>query len=265
VKILVVADIHYALPQFDWVVGAAPNYDLVIIAGDLLDTNSLVDPGTQIVVVLKYLQRLKELTRVIVCSGNHDIDAPDADGEKRASWMKAARRLKVPGDGDTLRIGDLLITICPWWDGPLTQQAIAAQLETAASLRTGKWLWVYHAPPPDSPVSWSGQRYFGDQSLGEWIGQYAPDFVLSGHVHEAPFARNGSWVDHIGSTWIFNAGQQYGPVPTTVSIDTDAMEAAWFSLEGAESVRLSEALSRPIPPLSAMPEWMARPRAASPT
>ena len=89
--------------------------------------------------------------------------------------------------------------------------------------------------------------------------------MLSGHVHEAPFARNGSWVDHIGSTWIFNAGQQYGPVPTTVSIDTDAMEAAWFSLEGAESVRLSEALSRPIPPLSAMPEWMARPRAASPT
>ena len=95
-KILVVADIHYALPQFDWVVAAAPSYDLVIIAGDLLDTNSMVDPGTQIVVVLKYLQRLKEITRVIVCSGNHDIDLADAEGEKHERRGSA---VLAQGDG----------------------------------------------------------------------------------------------------------------------------------------------------------------------
>jgi Icc-related predicted phosphoesterase len=59
VKILVVADIHYSLPQFDWLLQTAPGYDVVIIAGDLLDTNSSVDLSTQIVVVLKYLKRLR--------------------------------------------------------------------------------------------------------------------------------------------------------------------------------------------------------------
>ena len=74
-KILIVADLHYALPQFDWLVAAAPAYDLVILAGDMLDISSPVDPGTQIVVVLNYLKQLRSLTQIVVCSGNHDLDA----------------------------------------------------------------------------------------------------------------------------------------------------------------------------------------------
>ena len=89
--------------------------------------------------------------------------------------------------------------------------------------------------------------------------------MLAGHVHEAPFSRGGSWVDRIGGTWVFNAGKQTGPVPTTIAIDTVANEAAWFSLEGAEVVRLGEPLVRPVPALSAMPEWMSRPRAGGPS
>ncbi|RYE11027.1 MAG: phosphohydrolase [Hyphomicrobiales bacterium] len=257
-KILVVSDFHYALPQFDWLVGAAPAYDLVIFAGDLLDTNSLVDPGTQIVVVMKYLKRISELTRLIVCSGNHDLDAIGADGEKHAQWLGAARRLSIPVDGDTLEIGDTLITICPWWDGPLTQQAIARQFEAAAPRRKGAWLWVYHAPPSDTPIAWSGQRHFGDAALSGWIAQYRPDFVISGHVHEAPFARNGSWADRLGDSWLFNPGRQIGETPTTIAIDTSAMEAAWFSLEGAELVKLDAPLERPLAQLMALPGWMQR-------
>ena len=264
-KILIVADIHYALPQFDWLVGAAPAYDLVIVAGDLLDTNSLVDPGTQIVVVLKYLQRLRSITRLVVCSGNHDLDAPRADGEMHARWLGTVKRMGIPADGDTLFAGDLMISICAWWDGPLTQVAIAEQLTAAAVYRDGPWLWVYHAPPPDSPVSWSGQRTYGDAALNGWIARHHPDFVVSGHVHEAPFARNGSWVDRIGDTWLFNPGRQIGDIPTTIAIDTEAREAAWFSLEGAESARLDQPLLRPLSPLAAMPEWLDRPRAANPS
>lgn len=255
-KILVVSDFHYALPQFDWLVGAAPAYDLVIFAGDLLDTNSFVDPGTQIVVVLKYLKRISELTRIVVCSGNHDLDAVGGDGEKHAQWLNAVRRMAIATDGDTISIGDTLITICPWWDGPLTQQAIGKQFVTAAEQPHSLWLWVYHAPPTDSPISWSGQRHYGDAALQGWIAQYGPDVVVSGHVHEAPFARNGSWADKLGKTWLFNPGRQIGEIPTTIAIDTAAREAAWFSLEGAESVQLDAPLVRPLPPLLAMPAWM---------
>ncbi len=261
-QILVVADFHYALPQFDWLLEAAPAYDLVIIAGDLLDTNSLVDPGTQIVVVLAYLKRLRHITKLLVCSGNHDLDSTGSDGERHAGWLNAVKRMGIAADGDSQFVGDLLVTISPWWDGQRTQDGIGAQLATAAKLRDGPWLWVYHAPPPDSPVSWSGQRYFGDGALLGWVAQYQPDFVISGHVHEAPFARGGSWADRIGNTWLFNPGRQIGPVPTTIVIDTTANEAAWFSQEGAESVRLGEPLYRPIEPLTALPDWM--PRAAHP-
>ncbi|MEO6396576.1 MAG: metallophosphoesterase [Devosia sp.] len=255
-KLLVVADLHYALPQFDWLVEAAPAYDAVIIAGDLLDINSSVDIGAQIVVVLKYLKRLRDITKILVCSGNHDLDAVGPGGEKQALWMSSVKRLSIPADGDTLMLGDTLVTICAWWDGPATQAEIATELELAAQQRKGPWIWIYHAPPPDSPVSWSGQRFYGDAALIGWIARHGPDLVISGHVHEAPFARNGSWVDNMSGTWLFNGGKQVGPVPTTIAIDTDANEAAWFSQEGAESVKLNAPLTRPIPPLTAMPAWM---------
>ena len=57
-RCLVVADLHYSLPQFDWLLSAAPHFDLVIFAGDALDVGSLVDFRAQIVVVKKYLALL---------------------------------------------------------------------------------------------------------------------------------------------------------------------------------------------------------------
>lgn len=257
-KLLIVSDLHYSLPQFDWVVEQAPKYDAVIIAGDLLDIASDVDPGTQIVVVLKYLARLKLLTRVFVCSGNHDLDGVGAGGEKQALWMSSVKRLSIPADGDTLKLGDALVSVCAWWDGPATQSEIGAELEAAAQQRDGLWIWIYHAPPPQSPVSWSGERYYGDSALEGWVLHHQPDLVFCGHVHEAPFARNGSWADRIGKTWLFNAGKQIGETPTMIAVDLQAREAVWFSIEGAESIKLDAPLTRPIPALTAMPSWMPR-------
>jgi len=63
-RCLVVADLHYSLPQFDWVLAVAPHFDLVIVAGDALDIGSLVDFRAQIAVVRKYLALLSEITPV---------------------------------------------------------------------------------------------------------------------------------------------------------------------------------------------------------
>ncbi|RYD90829.1 MAG: metallophosphoesterase, partial [Sphingomonadales bacterium] len=90
-RILAVADLHYALPQFDWLIQMAPRYDLVIIAGDLLDGASLVTPAAQMVVVLKYLERLRAITPLMVCSGNHDLNHVYSTGEKYARWVPYVR------------------------------------------------------------------------------------------------------------------------------------------------------------------------------
>src|SRR2546421_416832 len=89
-RCLVVADLHYSLPQFDWLLAAAPQFDLVIFAGDALDVGSFVDFRAQILVVKKYLSLLSGITRVILCSGNHDLDERSAEGEKVSRcrpWM----------------------------------------------------------------------------------------------------------------------------------------------------------------------------------
>ena len=81
-RLLLVADLHYSLPQFDWVLNIADGFDVVVMAGDHLDLASLVDGRAQTVVVRKYFSRLRAKTRLVICSGNHDLDAKNAGGEK---------------------------------------------------------------------------------------------------------------------------------------------------------------------------------------
>jgi len=243
---LLVSDLHYTLKQLDWVDGVADRFDLVVIAGDSLDVASIVALGAQIVVVSKYLRRLTERTRVVASSGNHDLDARGSDVERVASWLAAG---KVPGvltDGDYAEIGDVSITVCRWWDGPRGRDEVGLQLARDAARRRGRWVWVYHAPPDASPVSWTGSKHYGDAELVRWIHEHRPDVVLTGHVHQSPFRQGGSWVDRIGDSWVFNAGRQPAPNPSHVILDTGARTAVWSSLAGDEIVKLDEPLTRPV-------------------
>ena len=256
-KILVVADLHYSLPQFDWLVATAPSYDAVIIAGDLLEINvhrSMWAPRSSSSSNISSACAM--LTRVLCLLGQPRPRRRRAGRGKAGALDECRQEALDPRRWRYHWLGNALVSICAWWDGPATQEEIGAELDAAAEKRQGPWIWIYHAPPPNSPVSWSGERYFGDAALNGWIARHSPNIVFSGHVHEAPFARKGSWIDRIGGTWVFNAGKQIGPVPTTIAIDTEAMEAAWFSLEGAESVKLDLPLERPLVQLSALPDWM---------
>jgi Icc-related predicted phosphoesterase len=244
-RCLVVADLHYSLPQFDWLLSAAPQFDLVIFAGDALDIFSLVDFRAQIVVVKKYLSLLSRITQVIVCSGNHDLDERNPEGEKIARWIGELRELGIACDGDSLTVGDTLFTVCPWWDGPLVKQRIEDQLRKAAAGRPQQWIWVHHAPPANSPTSWGGKRFFGDVELAQWIQSYQPAMVISGHVHQSPFIPDGSWFDRVGSTRVFNAGLQAGRPPVHIALDTDSGMAFWLAASEAQCIDLNAPLQRP--------------------
>jgi Icc-related predicted phosphoesterase len=254
-RILAVADLHYSLPQFDWLVRMAPRYDVVVIAGDLMDAQSFVTTSAQMVVLLKYLQRLRELTTLIVCSGNHDLDHKYSTGERYARWVQHARNPSVHVDGDMTMIGGIGFSTFAWWDGDIAKNAIGRQLTKESAGRPERWIWIYHAPPAKVPVSWSGNRYFGDDALTDWIAEHKPDIVLCGHVHEAPFVSGGSWVSRVGDTWVFNAGRQIGDMPTHIAIDTEVMEGAWFSIEGVQTIALGAGPAE-AQQATAMPAWM---------
>lgn len=246
-RILLVSDLHYRLPQLDWLVGAAPEFDLVVMAGDHLDISSSVSLDAQTIVVLQYISLLRASGHLAVSSGNHDLTGPDQQGEQCALWLVEARAAGVSIDGDSVLIDNTLITICPWWDGPQGRLATEALLAADAARRPQRWLWVYHWPPAESPTCWTGRKHYGDADVAEWIARYRPDMVLSGHVHQPPFRPDGAWADRIGPTWVFNAGHQIGSVPAHIEIDLEAGSATWRSMLGSETLLLKNA---EVPPRS---------------
>jgi Icc-related predicted phosphoesterase len=237
-KLLVTSDLHYRLKQFDWLVNHSHAYDAVAIVGDVLDISSMLDLDVQIDVIKKYLERISGGPTLLICSGNHDGNRKNTADEFIAPWLQDVRKRQLYVDGDNVLFGSTLITIFPWWDGPVTQGEVARQFEQASQQTFDRWLWLYHAPPDRSPTSWTGKRFFGDAVLNDWIKQYKPDIVLTGHIHQSPFKPDGSWVDRIDSTWVFNAGSYAGDIPPHIVLDLDAMQADWFSLAGNESCTL---------------------------
>jgi Icc-related predicted phosphoesterase len=238
VRLLAVTDLHYRLPAYDWLLGAAVDADVVAISGDLLDIVSPVPHEAQALVASTYLERLAERTTVLASSGNHDLDGPGPDGEQVAGWLS---RLDVPDlhtDGAGIDAGGIRWSVVPWWDGPATREQVGAQLATAAHDRPDTWVWVYHSPPAGTRLCFDGRRSFPDDALAGWIETHRPTVVLCGHIHQAPWVDGGGWYDRLGTTMVINPGKQIGAAPPHVWIDTDAGTATWTGLGETESAPL---------------------------
>jgi Icc-related predicted phosphoesterase len=255
-KFLLVSDLHYVLKHFDWVLSIASQFDAVVIAGDQIDGRSHVYMRVQIPVILKYMERLQAQTQLLVCSGNHDVNVRGGDGERIARWLEPARNSGIITDGNSFEKNGTLFTVCPWWDGPKTREHISEQLAADAEKTRQSWIWVYHGPPDNSPTSWTGKRHYGDAGLVTLIEQFQPDIVLTGHIHEAPFVDDGSWVDQIGATWIFNSGRERSPYPPHIVISVEKQTAIWCSQENTELVRLNQPLQRPPVAVTEIPGWL---------
>ncbi len=219
-RLLLVADLHYSLPQFDWVLDMAADFDVVILAGDHLDVASIVDGRAQSVVVRKYFNRLRAKTRLLSAPAT-TISIRRTRPARRWRGGSGERRTKAsPPMANPSSSMTRFSPSAPGGTVPSCGRASARSLPTpprggpsAGSGSITRRLRI--------PISWGGARYFGDVELRAWIEQYRPDIVLSGHVHQSPFIPDGSWVDRIGPTWVFNAGQQPGALPTHIVIDTE--------------------------------------------
>ncbi len=237
-RILVVSDLHYSLKQFDWLCGRAQDYDLVVIAGDMLDLGGHADLDTQIVVVEKYLHRLSAMAKVAACSGNHDLDVEEA-GERRAEWLSLLGGSTLHVDSQSFFLGDTLFSICPWWDGPESQRQVVEFIDAEARKRKIRWVWLYHAPPNQTRICLTAKGHVGDTLLPDLIKKHEPDLVFCGHVHNSPFLDGGSWRDRVNDTWVFNPGRQMSSEPAAIVLDLVRMEATWASSMDIETQALT--------------------------
>ncbi len=217
----------------------AEHFDAVVIAGDLLDIAGHLDLDSQIVIVQKYLEKLSADRPLFVCSGNHDGDIQIEAKEFVAAWLKEAKTPSIIVDGQTHQLKNRWITVLPWWDGPVTRLEMESFLEQESRQIEGKWIWLHHAPPDQSPISWTGKKDAGDPFLRGLLDKYNPDLVFCGHIHSSPFRNGGSWNDQIGQTHLFNGGRQIGDMPAHISVDLNSCQATWVSLAGMETVELS--------------------------
>jgi Icc-related predicted phosphoesterase len=238
-RLLLASDLHYRLPQYDWIARVAAGFDAVAIAGDHLHAHLPVPVEVQVSALVASMGRIAARTQLLACSGNHDLEARNVAGEKVAGWLQRLRHVAAAVDGESATIGGILFTVCPWWDGPHARAAVESQLAAAAGTRRqGRpWVWLYHAPPP-GPLAWNGRRDYGDPLLAELIARHQPSAVLCGHIHEAPFKPDGGWARRLGGTWVFNPGAQIGEQPAHIVIDFGAATAQWKSLAGVERIAL---------------------------
>jgi len=188
--------------------------------------------------VEKYLNRLCQQTRLLVCSGNHDGDARSAADESICNWLREAKTGQLFVDGDSVEIGDTLITICPWWDGPVSQAEVESLLAQDFRKPKQRWIWIHHSPPDKSPVSWAGKSTAATSA--SWTG-----FISMNPTWFSPatFTTRRSIPRVRGTTALakrgcFNPGRQIGPCPTYLVFDLDRMSVEWFSVEDQQARQL---------------------------
>src|SRR6185369_15216035 len=97
-RILLTSDLHYTLRQYDWLIGAAAGFDAVVIAGDHIDASLPVPTAVQIAALSASITAVAQQSRVLVCSGNHDLNARDDKGEKISDWLAAVRSAALAVD-----------------------------------------------------------------------------------------------------------------------------------------------------------------------
>ena len=158
-----------------------------------------------------------------------------------ARWLRSPTTTSLHLDGSSVDLGDTRFTVCPWWDGPVTREEVAAQLAAAAVDRPGALdLALPRAAGRDAAVQRRAPDASPTRSSPTGSREPQPDLVFCGHIHQAPWIDGGTWHARLGDTWVFNAGKQIGKVPPHITVDTDAGTAHWFGVFESETVSLSE-------------------------
>lgn len=234
-KVLCTADLHGNSQWFQWVIDHASKFDLVVLPGDFVNGYDKRDLSIVLVEVDEFFKKLEQVgVPVLFCSGNHD------DGIKRISnplhsWMDVLKKPnKIWGNGDigTLPINGRDILFSCHQDNEFGKDPVTRKLEEdfekAHKLTqvTGlPWIVVHHNPPDQCLVSKGNMG--GSLILRKLIERFQPDFVFSGHLHQAPLA--GDCVDHIGSTVCFNAGfRAKAESPNRLELDLRSRTGSWF-------------------------------------
>ena len=179
--LLITADLHFRIHWFRWLIEQTPNFDLVCIAGDLLDMFNPETRMQQARQVRTLIRELADLVPVAVCSGNHD-NAGRLVSHDRASvydwFIELGTHPNIITDGSTRKLENLIVTTISYH---CSRQEKSIWLDRGSTIRrqTGTpWIVLHHVPPKNGPGA-SGE----EPEASELLAAYRPDYFVSGHNH----------------------------------------------------------------------------------
>jgi len=225
-KILITADLHYREEWFRWLSTRAGDYDLICIAGDLLDMFFREPRIVQGREVRRWIRELAKVTRVAICSGNHD-DAGRQICVDRApvyEWLVAlGKEPNIITDGVTEIVNDLIVTTVPYHCSKGQKSVWLDRGNILRRQRGTRWLVLHHAPPMGFPGS-IGEEHEAE----ELLLRYRPEWFISGHSHQFPYLAGRGWTHVIKGVHLLVPGQLLAaPFPNHIVLDTNSGQARW--------------------------------------
>ena len=189
--LLHVTDLHFRKDWFNWLSDSAPEHDLLLVTGDLLDQAHPTYPTRQIEWVSDWVRAYPR--PLSVCSGNHDLVWDSRlDAWAPASWLRDLQDTQTWVDGQRAEVGDVAI---------LNVAATPDEREYDEAA-----IWALHNAPPSLEVTCSvSGRDFGDPSIAGPVQRFRPSLVFCGHVHEPR-----SWHDCYDGVTYLNPGSRPG-------------------------------------------------------
>ena len=175
------------------------------------------------------MRRSSKVTKVAICSGNHDNAGHQITSDRAPvyEWLaELGQAANIITDGCTRLLDNIIITTVPYYSSP-PQKAI--WLDRGASLRKSdpkrKWVVLHHVPPPlrASPTNEEIEAL-------ALLKTYRPDFFISGHIHDLPYQAVNSWRSNIGETVVITPGKLLDAlIPNHVILSLPNGEREWIT------------------------------------
>jgi len=227
-RLLLTADLHFRLHWFRWLIEQASNFDLICIAGDLLDMFKSETRLEQAREVRTLVKELADIVPVAVCPGNHD-NAGRLVSHDRASlyewFIDLGTHPNIITDGSTRKLENLILTTVPYH---CSRQEKSIWLDRGSTIRrqTGiQWIVLHHVPPK------TGSGATGEElEASELLMTYRPDYFVSGHDHAFPYVSGQSWNQKLGEVSLLVPGQLLSaPFPNHIKLNTQSGELSWHT------------------------------------